>query len=150
MLRARSLDETGRGAGEKLGIERLSKSQVSRMAKDLDKEVDAFRTRPLDGGPYTYVWLDAMVQKVREAGRIQHVAVVIATGVNAEGHREVLGMDVITTGDEAGWLALLRGLVARGLSGTALVISDSHHGPVDAVRFDARLELAAVPGPFHA
>ena len=68
MLRARSLDETGRGAGEDLGIERLSKSQVSRMAKDLDKEVDAFRTRPLDGGPYTYVWLDAMVEKVREAG----------------------------------------------------------------------------------
>ena len=122
------------GLVKTLGIERLSKSQVSRMAKDLDKEVEAFRTRPLDGGPYTYVWLDAMVEKVREAGRIQHVAVVIATGVNAEGHREILGMDVITTEDGAGWLAFLRGLVARGLSGTALVISDSHHGLVDAVR----------------
>ena len=122
------------GLVKTLGIERLSKSQVSRMAKDLDKEVEAFRTRPLDGGPYAYVWLDATVQKVREAGRIQHVAVVIATGVGAEGHREVLGMDVITTEDGAGWLAFLRGLVARGLSGTALVISDSHHGLVDAVR----------------
>ena len=116
-----------------LGIEHLSKSQVSRMAKDLDAEVAAFRNRPLDAGPYTYVWLDAMVQKVREAGRIQNVAVVIATGVNADGHREVLGFDVITTEDGAGWLAFLRGLVARGLSGTALVISDAHVGLVNAV-----------------
>jgi len=122
------------GLVQTLGIEHLSKSQVSRMAAELDQEVEAFRTRPLDAGPYTYVWLDAMVQKVREGGRIQNVAVVIATGVNAEGHREVLGMDVITTEDGAGWLAFLRGLVAQGLSGTALVISDAHVGLVNAVR----------------
>jgi putative transposase len=122
------------GLVQTLGIEHLSKSQVSRMAKDLDTEVAAFRNRPLDAGPYTYVWLDAMVQKVREAGRIQNVAVVIATGVNNDGHREVLGFDVITTEDGAGWLAFLRGLVARGLQGTALVISDAHGGLVDAVR----------------
>ena len=122
------------GLVQTLGIEHLSKSQVSRMAKDLDAEVTAFRNRPLDAGPYTYVWLDAMVQKVREAGRIQNVAVVIATGVNNDGHREVLGFDVITTEDGAGWLAFLRGLVARGLSGTALVVSDAHGGLVDAVR----------------
>ena len=122
------------GLVQTLGIEHLSKSQVSRMAKDLDKEVEAFRSRPLDAGPYTYVWLDAMVQKVREAGRIQNVAVVIATGVNAEGHREVLGFDVITVEDGAGWVAFLRGLVARGLNGTALVVSDAHSGLVDAVR----------------
>ena len=122
------------GLVQTLGIEHLSKSQVSRMAKDLDAEVAAFRNRPLDAGPYTYVWLDAMVQKVREAGRIQNVAVVIATGVNNDGHREVLGFDVITTEDGAGWLAFLRGLVARGLSGTTLVISDAHAGLVDAVR----------------
>jgi transposase-like protein len=122
------------GLVQTLGIEHLSKSQVSRMAKDLDAEVSAFRNRPLDAGPYTYVWLDAMVQKVREAGRIQNVAVVIATGVNNDGHREVLGFDVITTEDGAGWLAFLRGLVARGLSGTTLVISDAHVGLVDAVR----------------
>jgi transposase-like protein len=117
-----------------LGIEHLSKSQVSRMAKELDAEVAAFRSRPLDGGPYTYVSLDAMCQKVREAGRIVNVAVVVAVGVNAEGHREVLGFDVITTEDGAGWLAFLRGLVARGLAGATLVISDAHPGLVDAVR----------------
>ena len=116
-----------------MGIEHLSKSQVSRMAKDLDDEVAAFRSRPLDAGPYTYVWLDAMYVKVREAGRIQSVAVVVATGVNADGHREVLGIDVITTEDGAGWLAFLRGLVARGLCGVQLVVSDAHAGLVDAI-----------------
>ena len=89
------------GLVKTLGIERLSKSQVSRMAKDLDKEVEAFRTRPLDGGPYAYVWLDATVQKSERPGA-QHVAVVIATGVGAEGHREVLGMDVFTPRTEPG------------------------------------------------
>jgi transposase-like protein len=122
------------GLVQTLGIEHLSKSQVSRMAKELDAEVAAFRSRPLDGGPYTYVSLDAMTQKVREGGRIVNVAVVIAVGVNAEGHREVLGFDVITTEDGAGWFAFLRGLVARGLAGTTLVISDAHAGLVDAVR----------------
>jgi transposase-like protein len=122
------------GLVQTLGIENLSKSQVSRMAKDLDGEVEAFRNRPLDGGPYTYVSMDAVTQKVREGGRIVNVAVVIAVGVNAEGHREVLGLDVITTEDGAGWLAFLRGLVARGLAGTTLVISDAHIGLVDAVR----------------
>jgi len=122
------------GLVQTLGIEGISKSQVSRMAAELDAEVAAFRSRPLDGGPYTYVSLDAMTQKVRESGRIVNVAVVIAVGVNAEGHREVLGFDVITTEDGAGWLAFLRGLVARGLAGTTLVISDAHSGLVDAVR----------------
>jgi putative transposase len=122
------------GLVQTLGIEHLSKSQVSRMAKDLDAEVAAFRNRPLDAGPYTYVSLDAMTQKVREGGRIVNVAVVIAVGVNAEGHREVLGFDIITSEDGAGWLAFLRGLVARGLAGTTLVISDAHVGLVDAVR----------------
>ena len=86
-----------------LGIERLSKSQVSRMAKELDAEVAAFRNRPLDAGPYTYLSLDALTQKVREGGRIVNVAVVIAVGVNVDGHREVLGFDVITSEDGAGW-----------------------------------------------
>jgi putative transposase len=122
------------GLVQTLGIEHLSKSQVSRMASELDVEVAAFRNRPLDGGPYTYLTLDALTQKVREGGRIVNVAVVIAVGVNAEGHREVLGFDVITTEDGAGWLAFLRGLVARGLAGTTLVISDAHPGLVDATR----------------
>jgi putative transposase len=111
-----------------LGIERLSKSQVSEMAKTLDALVEAFRSRPLDAGPYTYLWVDALVQRVREHGRVQNVAVVLATGVNAEGKREVLGVDVITVEDGAGWTAFLRGLVARGLAGVQLVVSDAHEG----------------------
>ena len=121
------------GLVKTLGIESLSKSQVSRMAAELDEMVTEFRNRPLDAGPYTYVWMDALTQKVREGGRIINVAVVIAVGVNADGHREVLGLDVITTEDGAGWLAFLRGLVARGLNGVALVISDAHPGLVDAI-----------------
>ncbi len=116
-----------------LGIEGISRSQVSRLAKTLDATVEAFRSRPLDAGPYTYVWVDALTQKVREGGRIVNVACVIATGVNANGSREVLGMDVITTEDGAGWLAFLRGLVARGLSGVQLVVSDAHEGLKGAI-----------------
>ncbi len=116
-----------------MGIEGISRSQVSDMAKALDEAVEAFWTRPLDAGPYTYVWMDALTQKVREGGRIVNVAVVIATGVNADGHREVLGLDVTTTENGAGWLAFLRSLVARGLSGVQLVISDDHQGLKGAV-----------------
>ncbi len=90
------------GLVKTLGIESLSKSQVSRMAAELDEVVAEFRNRPLDAGPYTYVWMDALTQKVREGGRIVNVAVVCATGVNADGHREILGVDVITTEDGAG------------------------------------------------
>jgi transposase-like protein len=98
------------------------------MAKVLDVEVEAFRTRPLDAGPYPYLWLDALTQKVREGGRVVQVAVVIATGVNADGQREILGVDLVTTEDGAAWLSFLRSLVARGLSGVKLVISDAHTG----------------------
>ena len=111
-----------------MGIEGISKSQVSAMAKELDTGVEAFRSRPLDVGPYTYIWLDALTQKVREGGRVVNVAVVIATAVNSEGRRECLGFDVITTEDGAGWTAFLRSLVARGLCGVALVTSDDHKG----------------------
>ena len=95
-----------------MGIDGISKSQVSAMAKELDAGVEAFRSRPLDAGPYTYIWLDALTQKVREGGRVVNVAVVIATAVNSEGRRECLGFDVITTEDGAGWTAFLRSLVA--------------------------------------
>jgi putative transposase len=111
-----------------MGIDGISKSQVSVLARSLDAEVEAFRNRPLDAGPYTYVLVDALTQRVREEGRIVNVACVLATGVNADGRREVLGVDVITTEDGAGWTAFLRGLVARGLSGVKLVVSDSHEG----------------------
>lgn len=121
------------GLVETLGIGSLSKSQVSELAKDLDEMVTDFRGRPLDAGPYTYVWADALTMKVREGGRIVNVACLLAVGVNGEGNREILGLDVATTEDGAGWLAFFRSLVARGLSGTQLVISDDHPGLVDAI-----------------
>jgi len=116
-----------------MGIDGISKSQVSELAKSLDEKVNAFRNRPLDAGPYTYVWVDALTQKVREGGRIVNVVAVVATGVNVDGHREILGVDVFTTEDGAGWTAFLRGLVARGLSGVQLVISDAHEGLKGAI-----------------
>jgi transposase-like protein len=118
---------------ETLGITRLSKSQVSQMARDLDEQVEAFRTRPLDAGPYTFVAADALVLKVREAGRTVNVHALLATGVNAEGYREILGLHVTTGEDGAGWLAFFRDLTARGLTGVALVTSDAHRGLTEAI-----------------
>ncbi len=97
-----------------LGIEGISKSQVSAMARNLDATVEAFRTRPLDAGPYTYMWLDGLTMKVREGGLIVNVVVVVATAVNTNSNRAVLGLDLMTSEDGAGWLAFLRSLVARG------------------------------------
>jgi len=111
-----------------LGLEGMSKSQVSELAKELDPVVEGFRNRPLDDGPYTFIWLDAMTQRCREGGRVVNVVTAIATGVNSDGHREILGIDVFTSEDEAGWTAFVRGLVARGLSGVKLVTSDAHSG----------------------
>jgi len=116
-----------------LGIDRLSKSQVSEMARELDAQVEAFRTRPLDAGPYTFMAADALVLKVREGGRTVNVHAMVATAVNAEGFREILGLQVSTAEDGAGWLAFLRDLVARGLSGVGLVTSDAHAGLVSAI-----------------
>jgi putative transposase len=116
-----------------LGVTGLSKSQVSAMAAELDELVEGFRSRRLDGGPYTFVWIDALTQKVREGGRTVNVHCLVATGVNADGHREILGVDVTSSEDGAGWLAFLRGLVARGLTGVALVTSDDHAGLVSAI-----------------
>jgi len=116
-----------------LGITGLSKSQVSEMAKDLDSQVEAFRTRPLDAGPYTFVAADALVLKVREAGRTVNVHALLATGVNADGYREILGLHVTSAEDGAGWLGFFRDLTARGLTGVALVTSDAHRGLVEAV-----------------
>jgi putative transposase len=118
---------------ETLGITRLSKSQVSEMAKDLDAQVQAFRTRPLDAGPYTFVAADALVLKVREAGRTVNVHALLATGVNAEGYREILGLHVTSAEDGAGWLGFFRDLTARGLAGVALVTSDAHRGLTEAI-----------------
>ncbi len=117
----------------KLGIDGISKSQVSELARDLDAMVEAFRSRPLEAAAYPYVWLDALMVKSREDGRIVNVACVVAIGVRDDGHREVLGVDVITVEDGAGWTAFLRSLVARGLKGVKLVISDAHSGLKDAI-----------------
>ncbi len=124
---------------ETLGVKALSKSQVSEMAAHLDAQVEAFRTRPLDSGHYTFVWLDALTMKVREGGRTVNVHALVAVGVNADGQREVLGLEVASDEDGAGWLAFLRSLTARGLCGVRLVVSDAHRGLVAAIG-------AALPG----
>lgn len=118
---------------ETLGITRLSTSQVSVMAAEPDEQVHQFRTRPLDAGPYTFVAADALVLKVREGGRVVNVHALVATGVNGDGHREILGLQVTSAEDGAGWLAFLRDLTARGLSGVRLVTSDAHAGLVQAI-----------------
>ena len=119
---------------QSLGITGLSKSQVSEMAKDLDEHVEQFRTRSLaDAGPFTFVAADALVLKVREGGRVVGVHALVATGVNADGHREILGLQVTTSEDGAGWLGFFRDLVARGLTGVKLVTSDAHAGLVAAI-----------------
>ena len=121
------------GLVQSLGITGLSKSQVSEMAKDLDAHVAEFRSRPLDAGPYTFISADALTMKVREGGRVVIVHVLVATGVNADGHREILGVQVASAEDGAGWLAFYRDLVARGLTGVKLVTSDAHAGLVAAI-----------------
>ncbi|SFB34514.1 IS256 family transposase [Cellulomonas marina] len=118
---------------QSLGITGLSRSQVSEMSKDLDAQVTAFRDRPLDAGPYTFVAADALTMKVREDGRVVNAVVLVATGVNNDGHREILGIDVSTAEDGAGWLAFFRDLTARGLTGVKLVTSDAHAGLVAAI-----------------
>jgi len=119
---------------ESLGITSLSRSQVSRMAADLDGQVDAFRTRPLgDAGPFTFVAADALTMKVREDGRVINAVVLVATGVNADGHREVLGCKVTTSETKEAWNTFFADLVARGLTGVKLVTSDAHRGLVEAI-----------------
>ena len=117
-----------------LGIHSLSKSQVSRMAADLDEHVDQFRHRPLgDAGPFTFVAADALTMKVREGGRVINAVVLVATGVNGDGHREVLGLRVATSETGAAWNSFFADLVARGLGGVRLVTSDAHAGLVEAI-----------------
>ena len=116
-----------------LGVTGLSKSAVSSMAAELDEQVEAFRTRPLDTGPYTFLAADALTMKVREGGRVIKVAAMVATGINAEGYREILGIQLSTAEDGAGWLGFFRDLVARGLTGVGLVTSDAHAGLLEAI-----------------
>jgi putative transposase len=115
-----------------LGMTGISKSQVSRLCQELDALVERFRNRRLEG-PYPYLWLDATFVKVRLEGRVVSMAVVIATSVRMTGEREVSGFDVGPSEDGAFWHRFLRGLVARGLSGVQLVISDAHQGLSGAI-----------------
>jgi len=115
-----------------MGMEGISKSEVSRICKELDAQVEAFRSRPIEG-EHPYVWLDATYHKVREAGRVRSMATVVAVGVNTEGWRQVLGIDVGPSEDHAFWTAFLRSLIRRGLKGVVLVISDAHEGLKGAI-----------------
>lgn len=116
-----------------LGIDGISKSEVSRLCAELDRSVRAFRERRLDEHRYPYVWLDGKFERVREAGRVQQMAVLIAIAVNERGEREVLGLDVGVGETGAAWLGFLRSLVGRGLSGVRLVTSDAHQGLREAI-----------------
>jgi len=105
----------------------ISKSQVSRLVAEIDDKVQAFLNRPIEGD-WPYVWLDATYVKVRQAGRIVSVAVTIAVGVNTDGRREILGLDIGVSEAETFWTAFLRKLMRRGLRGAKLVVSDAHQG----------------------
>lgn len=116
-----------------MGVETLSKSEVSRICEGLDEQVEAFRQRQLSRR-YPYVWLDATHLKVREDGRVTSNAVVVAYALNDEGHREILGIEAGCSENEGFWLEFLRSLVARGLTGVQLVVSDAHVGLTKAIR----------------
>lgn len=119
---------------KQLGIHSLSKSQVSRMAAELDEHVEQFRHRPLgEAGPFTFLAADALTMKVREGGRVINAVALVATGVNADGRREVLGLRVATSETGAAWSSFFADLVARGLTGVRLVTSDAHQGLVEAI-----------------
>jgi len=115
-----------------LGVDGISKSEVSRICGELDTAVTAFRTRPIVG-EHRYVWLDATYHKVRVDGRVISQATVVAVGVTSEGERQVLGVDVGPSEERAFWSAFLRSLVKRGLHGVRLVISDAHEGLKHAI-----------------
>ena len=115
-----------------LGMDGISKSQVSRLCEDIDERVHAFLERPIEGD-WPYLWIDATYVKVRQNSRIVSVAVIVAVGVNSDGRREVLGMDIGPSEAEPFWTAFLRKLARRGLRGVKLVISDAHEGIKAAV-----------------
>jgi transposase-like protein len=110
-----------------MGMSCISKSQVSRLCEEIDEKVKAFLARPLEGD-WPYLWIDATYMKVRQSGRIVSVAVIVAVGVNSDGRREVLGMDIGPSEAETFWTEFLRKLARRGLRGVKLVISDAHEG----------------------
>src|SRR5882672_399124 len=127
-ISTRSVDELVKA----MGMSGISKSQVSRLCEEIDQRVKAFLDRPIEGD-WPYLWIDATYVKVRRGGRIVSVAVVIAVGVNSDGRREVLGMEIGTSEAEPIWTEFLRKLTRRGLRGVKLVVSDAHEGIKAAV-----------------
>src|ERR1700729_1069599 len=115
-----------------MGMSGISKSQVSRLCEEIDEKVKAFLNRPLEGD-WPYLWIDATYPKKRESGRVVPAAIIVAVGVNSDGRREVLGMDVAPSEAEPFWTAFLRKLARRGLRGVKLVVSDAHEGIKAAV-----------------
>ena len=132
-----------------MGMSGISKSQVSRLCEEIDGKVKAFLERPIEGD-WPYLWIDATYLKVRRGGRIVSVAVIIAVGVNCDGRREVLGMEIGTSEAEPIWTEFLRKLTRRGLRGVKLVVSDAHEGIKAAVSKVLSRDLAALPRPLHA
>src|SRR6201996_1541128 len=120
-ISTRSVDELVKA----MGMSGISKSQVSRLCEEIDQRVKAFLDRPIEGD-WPYLWIDATYVKVRQEGRIVPVAVIVAVGVNADGRREILGLDVGHSEAEPFWTGFLRKLARRGLRGVKLVISDAH------------------------
>src|SRR6476646_8879313 len=110
-----------------MGMTGISKSEVSRLCEEIDEKVKAFLSRPIEGD-WPYLWVDATYVKARESGRIVSAAVIVAVGVNSDGRREVLGMDIGPSEAETFWTEFLRKLARRGLRGVKLVISDAHEG----------------------
>ena len=127
-ISTRSVDELVKA----MGMSGISKSQVSRLCEEIDQRVKAFLDRPIEGD-WPYLWIDATYVKVRQAGRIVSVAVIVAVGVNSDGRREVLGMDIGPSEAEPFWTAFLRKQARRGLRGIKLVVSDAHEGLKAAV-----------------
>jgi len=139
-----------------MGMEGVSKSQVSRLCGEIDERVNAFLTRPIEGD-WPYVWLDATYIKVRRDHRIVSAAVIVAVGVNSDGRREVLGMTTGHSEAEPFWVEFLRSLARRGLRGVKLVISDAHEGLRAQTQREpgsdyksAKRHLATLPRPLHA
>ena len=134
---------------QEMSMTGISKSQVSRLCGEIGDKVKAFLGRPIEGD-WPYLWIDATYVKVRQNGRIVSVAVIVAVGVNSDGRREVLGMDIGPSEAETFWTAFLRKLARRGLRGVKLVVSDAHEGIKATVAKGAQRQLAAVPRPLHA
>ena len=131
-----------------LGCDGISSSQVSRICEQLDEVVESFLGRPLDGGPYPYVWLDGLTQQVREGGRIVNVCVVVATGVNADGQREILGLDVGARTARSGWPSAVadRSGPQRGGAGNLRCSPGAEERHRRGVCWG---QLAALPHPLH-